>query len=56
MTGEYVDRHWQSFLRRFDLGHTFRFAKQTQLDPPQAADSRGCGPLELSQTLDQPRA
>jgi hypothetical protein len=24
-----VDRWWQSFLRRFDLEHTFRLLKQT---------------------------
>ncbi|MFI6318794.1 NF041680 family putative transposase [Nonomuraea sp. NPDC050556] len=28
-TGPDVDRWWQSFLRRFDLEHTFRFWKQT---------------------------
>lgn len=28
-TGEDVDRCWQSFLRRFDLEHTFRLFKQT---------------------------
>ena len=39
-----VDRFWQAFLRRFDLEHTFRFAKQTlgwttpKLRTPQAAD------------------
>lgn len=39
-----VDRCWQVYLRRFDLEHTFRFAKQTlgwttpKLRTPQAAD------------------
>ncbi|MGW7314724.1 NF041680 family putative transposase [Streptomyces sp. NPDC054865] len=39
-----VDRSWQAFLRRFDLEHTFRFAKQTlgwttpKLRTPEAAD------------------
>ncbi|MCX4429929.1 transposase [Streptomyces mirabilis] len=39
-----VDRCWQGFLRRFDLEHTFRFAKQTlgwttpKLRTPEAAD------------------
>ncbi|MFG2651297.1 NF041680 family putative transposase [Streptomyces sp. NPDC048436] len=39
-----VDRCWQSFLRRFDLEHTFRLFKQTlgwtapRLREPQAAD------------------
>ncbi len=39
-----VDRRWQSFLRRFDLEHTFRLFKQTlgwttpKLRTPQAAD------------------
>jgi hypothetical protein len=39
-----VDRWWQSFLRRFDLEHTFRLLKQTlgwtapKLRTPQAAD------------------
>ncbi|WP_345624274.1 NF041680 family putative transposase, partial [Streptomyces ziwulingensis] len=39
-----VDRFWQAFLRRFDLEHTFRFAKQTlgwttpKLRTPEAAD------------------
>jgi hypothetical protein len=39
-----VDRWWQSFLRRFDLEHTFRLFKQTlgwtrpKLRTPQAAD------------------
>jgi DDE superfamily endonuclease len=39
-----VDRCWQSFLRRFDLEHTFRLFKQTlgwttpKLRTPQAAD------------------
>jgi hypothetical protein len=39
-----VDRCWQVFLRRFDLEHTFRFAKQTlgwttpKLRTPEAAD------------------
>ncbi|MFH9735731.1 NF041680 family putative transposase [Streptomyces sp. NPDC017260] len=39
-----VDRWWQGFLRRFDLEHTFRFAKQTlgwttpKLRTPEAAD------------------
>jgi hypothetical protein len=29
MTGEDADLRWQAFLRRFDLGHTFRLFKQT---------------------------
>jgi hypothetical protein len=39
-----LDRWWQSFLRRFDLEHTFRLFKQTlgwtrpKLRTPQAAD------------------
>jgi hypothetical protein len=39
-----VDRTWQAFLRRFDLEHTFRFAKQVlgwtrpKLRDPAAAD------------------
>jgi hypothetical protein len=39
-----VDRCWQVFLRRFDLEHTFRFAKQTlgwttpKIRTPEAAD------------------
>jgi hypothetical protein len=39
-----VDRLWQTFLRRFDLEHTFRFLKQTlgwtapKLRDPRAAD------------------
>ncbi len=39
-----MDRCWQAFLRRFDLEHTFRFAKQTlgwttpKLRTPEAAD------------------
>ena len=39
-----VDRLWQSFLRRFDLEHTFRMAKQTlgwtrpKIRTPEAAD------------------
>jgi hypothetical protein len=39
-----VDRFWQAFLRRFDLEHTVRFAKQAlgwtapKLRTPQAAD------------------
>ncbi|WP_264763974.1 NF041680 family putative transposase, partial [Frankia gtarii] len=39
-----IDRAWQSFLRRFDLEHTFRLFKQTlgwtapKLRDPQAAD------------------
>ncbi|MFK4188926.1 NF041680 family putative transposase [Streptomyces sparsogenes] len=39
-----VDRCWQSFLRRFDIEHTFRLFKQTlgwtrpRLRSPQAAD------------------
>jgi hypothetical protein len=43
-TPEDVDRFWQAFLRRFDLEHTFRFAKQTlgwttpKLRTPEAAD------------------
>jgi hypothetical protein len=28
-TAEDVDRSWQSYLRRFDLEHTFRLFKQT---------------------------
>ncbi|WP_259294617.1 hypothetical protein [Streptomyces canus] len=43
-TPDDVDRFWQAFLRRFDLEHTFRFAKQTlgwttpRLRTPEAAD------------------
>jgi hypothetical protein len=39
-----IDRCWQSFLRRFDLEHTFRLFKQTlgwtvpKIRTPQAAD------------------
>jgi hypothetical protein len=39
-----IDRCWQSFLRRFDLEHTFRLLKQTlgwtvpRIRTPQAAD------------------
>ena len=39
-----IDRYWQSFLRRFDLEHTFRLFKQTlgwtapKIRTPQAAD------------------
>ncbi|WP_331768069.1 NF041680 family putative transposase [Embleya sp. NBC_00896] len=39
-----VDRHWRSYLRRFDLEHTFRLFKQTlgwtrpKIRTPQAAD------------------
>ncbi len=39
-----VDRSWQSYLRRFDLEHTFRLFKQTlgwtrpKIRTPQAAD------------------
>lgn len=29
LTAEQMDRLWQAFLRRFDVEHTFRFAKQT---------------------------
>lgn len=43
-TPDDADRSWQAFLRRFDLEHTFRFAKQTlgrptpKLRTPEAAD------------------
>ncbi|MFF7358578.1 NF041680 family putative transposase [Streptomyces filipinensis] len=43
-TPDDVDRFWQAFLRRFDLEHTFRFAKQSlgwttpKLRTPEAAD------------------
>ncbi|MET9671053.1 transposase [Streptomyces sp. NPDC006475] len=43
-TPDDVDLFWQVFLRRFDLEHTFRFAKQTlgwttpKLRTPEAAD------------------
>lgn len=43
-TAEDIDRWWQSFLRRFDLEHTFRLLKQTlgwtrpKLRSPEAAD------------------
>lgn len=43
-TPDDVDRFWQAFSRRFDLEHTFRFAKQTlgwttpKLRTPDAAD------------------
>lgn len=39
-----MDRSWQSYLRRFDLEHTFRLLKQTlgwtrpKIRTPQAAD------------------
>ncbi|MEU7634425.1 NAD-binding protein [Nocardia sp. NPDC049220] len=29
ITAALMDRYWQGFLRRFDVEHTFRFAKQT---------------------------
>jgi hypothetical protein len=44
LTPSNVDRHWQAYLRRFDLEHTFRLFKQTlgwtkpQLRNPDAAD------------------
>jgi hypothetical protein len=44
LTGTDVDRLWQSYLRRFDLEHTFRFLKQTlgwtrpRITNPEAAD------------------
>nr|WP_275593240.1 transposase [Streptomyces deccanensis] len=44
VTPDDVNRFWQAFLRRFDLEHTFRFAKQTlgwttpKPRTPQAAD------------------
>jgi len=44
LTGPDVDVRWQAFLRRFDLEHTFRLAKQTlgwtrpKLRTPEAAD------------------
>ncbi|MFB7531411.1 NF041680 family putative transposase [Streptomyces sp. NPDC056178] len=44
MTGADVDLHWQAFLRRFNLEHTFRMIKQTlgwtrrKLRTPEAAD------------------
>lgn len=43
-TSEDVDRLWQTFLRRFDIEHTFRLFKQTlgwtcpKIRTPQAAD------------------
>jgi DDE superfamily endonuclease len=43
-SGADVDRWWQSFLRRFDLEHTFRLLKQTlgwtrpKIRSPEAAD------------------
>ncbi|WP_424644755.1 hypothetical protein [Embleya sp. AB8] len=43
-TEDHVDRCWQSFLRRFDIEHTFRLLKQTlgwtkpRLRDPGAAD------------------
>jgi hypothetical protein len=43
-TAEDVDRCWQTFLRRFDIEHTFRLFKQTlgwtvpKLRDPEAAD------------------
>ena len=43
-TAAEIDRCWQSFLRRFDLEHTFRLFKQTlgwtapKIRTPQAAD------------------
>ncbi|WP_240197369.1 NF041680 family putative transposase, partial [Nonomuraea lactucae] len=44
LTAEQVDRLWQTFLRRFDLEHTFRFYKQVlgwtvpKIRTPTAAD------------------
>jgi hypothetical protein len=44
ITSSDVDLHWQAFLRRFDLEHTFRMIKQTlgwtrpKLRTPEAAD------------------
>ncbi|MET8332012.1 NF041680 family putative transposase [Streptomyces sp. NPDC005181] len=44
MSAASVDLRWQSFLRRFDLEHTFRMAKQTlgwtrpQIRTPESAD------------------
>ena len=44
VTAAQVDRLWQTFLRRFDLEHTFRFFKQTlgwtrpRIRDPRAAD------------------
>ncbi|MDX3501184.1 hypothetical protein PV689_04590 [Streptomyces sp. ATCC51928] len=46
-TPDDVDRSWQAFLSRFDLEHTFRFAKQTlgwttpKLRTPEAATTAG---------------
>ena len=43
-SAEEIDRCWQSFLRRFDLEHTFRLFKQTlgwtvpKIRTPRAAD------------------
>jgi hypothetical protein len=43
-TAEDIDRHWQAYLRRFDLEHTFRLFKQTlgwtapKIRTPEAAD------------------
>jgi DDE superfamily endonuclease len=44
LSGVDIDRRWQAFLRRFDLEHTFRLAKQTlgwtrpKIRTPEAAD------------------
>ena len=44
LTGAEVDRIWQSYLRRFDLEHTFRLLKQTlgwtrpRITAPESAD------------------
>ncbi|WP_371793396.1 NF041680 family putative transposase [Streptomyces sp. NBC_01471] len=47
-TPDDVDRFWQAFLRRFDLEHTFRFAKQTPgWITPKLRTPRGRGPLDL---------
>jgi hypothetical protein len=58
-----VDRCWQSFLRRFDLEHTFRFFKQVlgwtapKIRDPEAADRwtwliiAACAQLRLARAL-----
>ena len=44
-----IDRAWQTYLRRFDLEHTFRFLKQTLgWTRPHAARPRLRRPLDLA--------
>lgn len=39
-----VDRSWQAFLRRFDMEHTFRFAKQTNSGSHVPSPQTSAGP------------